>query len=139
MRPSPPVVALVDHDPAMLPALCPVVEGLGYRVVTFRSGLEFLAQPPADPPDCLLLHLEPPERGLELQRRLAAMDSAPPVVFVARHVDLRTAVRAVRAGALDVLCEPLGEQELRVRCSNSWRRAAPTSKLPPRSAAPSRP
>ena len=49
--------------------------------------------------------------GLELQQQLAAGD-APPIVFISGHGDIPSTVRAMKAGAVEFLSKPVGEEEL---------------------------
>jgi FixJ family two-component response regulator len=65
-----------------------------------------------DVPACLVLDLEMPDiNGLELQRELADR-LAPPIVFVTGHGDIPSSVRAMKAGAVEFLSKPFGDQEL---------------------------
>jgi FixJ family two-component response regulator len=65
-----------------------------------------------DAPACLILDLQlPGASGLELQRQLATED-APPIVFITGHGDIASSVRAMKAGAVEFLSKPFGEQEL---------------------------
>jgi FixJ family two-component response regulator len=53
----------------------------------------------------------PGTNGLELQHQLTAGD-APPIVFITGHGDIPSTVRAMKAGAIEFLSKPFGEQEL---------------------------
>jgi FixJ family two-component response regulator len=107
-----PIVYVVDDDYRMREALSSFVEAMGFRVATFGSGSAFLEVERADSPACLILDLELPDiNGLELQQELADQD-APPVIFVTGHGDIPSSVRAMKAGAVEFLPKPFGEQEL---------------------------
>jgi FixJ family two-component response regulator len=61
-----------------------------------------------DASSCLILDLELADvHGLELQRRLGAFESAPPIIFVSGGQDVATTVRAMKAGAVDFLTKPV--------------------------------
>jgi FixJ family two-component response regulator len=49
--------------------------------------------------------------GLELQQQLVAGDP-PPIVFITGHGDIPSTVRAMKAGAVEFLSKPVGEEEL---------------------------
>jgi len=81
-------------------------------VVAFGSASEFLEFEKPDAPACLVLDLELPDiNGLELQQELAAR-VAPPIVFITGHGDIPSSVRAMKAGAVEFLSKPFGEDEL---------------------------
>ena len=106
------IVFLVDDDPRVREALCSLISSVGFRVAAFGSAAEFLQFEKPDAPCCLILDLQLPDvNGLELQRELAGGD-APPIVFVTGHADVPSSVRAMKAGAIEFLQKPFGEQEL---------------------------
>ena len=58
-----------------------------------------------------MLDLELPDvNGLDLQQELAAR-VAPPIVFITGHGDIPSTVRAMKAGAVEFLSKPFGEEE----------------------------
>jgi FixJ family two-component response regulator len=50
--------------------------------------------------------------GLELQSRLTALGGTLPMVFLTAHLDISTTVKAIRAGADNVLVKPVTSDEL---------------------------
>lgn len=112
MTPDNPIVFLVDDDPRIREALCSLISSVGLRVAAFGSAAEFLAFEKPDAPSCLVLDLQLPDvNGLELQRELAGGE-APPIVFITGHGDISSSVRAMKAGAIEFLSKPFGEEEL---------------------------
>jgi FixJ family two-component response regulator len=112
MSPESPVVFVVDDDVRVREALSDLLASVGLRVSAFGSASEFLESEKPDAPACLVLDLELPGiSGLELQRELAERD-APPIVFISGHGDIPSSVRAMKAGAIEFLSKPFGEQEL---------------------------
>jgi len=80
---------------------------------TFASAEEFLAKYDVTWSGSLFIDLQAdPTHGLELQARLAGLGSRLPVVLVCPHGDVRTAVSAMRAGALTVLERPYLHEEM---------------------------
>jgi FixJ family two-component response regulator len=49
--------------------------------------------------------------GLELQKELADRQ-APPIVFITGHADVPSSVKAMKAGAVEFLPKPFGDEEL---------------------------
>jgi FixJ family two-component response regulator len=77
-------------------------------VRAYASAGEFLLDPPADAPGCLLLDVRlPGPSGLDLQEALQRHRIALPVIFLTGHGDVQTGVRAMKAGAVDFLTKPV--------------------------------
>jgi FixJ family two-component response regulator len=107
-----PVVFVVDDDSRVREALSSLIASVGLRVSAFGSASEFLHAEKPDAPACLVLDLELPDiSGLDLQQELASRE-APPIVFITGHGDVPSSVRAMKAGAVEFLSKPFGEQEL---------------------------
>jgi FixJ family two-component response regulator len=84
---------------------------MGLRVAVFGAAKDFLDYEKPDAPACLVPDLELPDiSGLELQQELAA--NGPPIVFISGHGDVRSSVRAMKAGAIEFLSKPFGDEEL---------------------------
>jgi len=110
---APPQIHIVDDDDSLRNALQRLLAAAGYRVRAYASAGEFLLDPPADAPGCLLLDLRMPgPSGLDLQEALARHGIRLPVVFLSGHGDLATGVRAMKAGAVDFLSKPVEREPL---------------------------
>jgi FixJ family two-component response regulator len=106
------IVFVVDDDYRVREALTSLLSSVGLRVAAFGSASEFLESEKPDSPACLVLDLELPDiSGLELQQELADRN-APPIIFITGHGDVPSSVRAMKAGAIEFLSKPFGEQEL---------------------------
>jgi FixJ family two-component response regulator len=107
-----PVVFVVDDDYRVREALSSLISSTGLDVAAFGSAAEFLESEKPDSPACLVLDLElPGTSGLELQRELVA-GIAPPIIFITGHGDVPSSVRAMKAGAIEFLSKPFGDEEL---------------------------
>jgi FixJ family two-component response regulator len=53
----------------------------------------------------------PGASGLDLQRELAN-GSGPPIIFITGHGDIPSSVRAMKAGAIEFLPKPFGDEDL---------------------------
>src|SRR5262245_12241917 len=107
-----PMVFVVDDDSRVREALTDLLSSNGLRVQAFASARKFLESEKPDAPACLVLDLELPDiNGLELQAELAST-IAPPIVFITGHGDIPSSVRAMKAGAVEFLSKPFGEEDL---------------------------
>ena len=78
----------------------------------FASATDFLEADKPDAPSCLVLDLELPDiHGLEVQKELVEQE-APPIVFITGHGDIPSSVKAMKAGAIEFLTKPFGDDEL---------------------------
>lgn len=108
-----PIVYVVDDDPSIRKALDRLLRAAGHNVMTFPSAVEFLEFMPCDAPACLILDIEMPAlNGLELQDRLGKAETPFPIIFITGHATVPMSVRAMKAGAIDFLQKPFGENDL---------------------------
>jgi FixJ family two-component response regulator len=106
-------IHVVDDDPAFRTALGDLLRACDYRVELHASATDLLERPPGDEHACILLDVQMPGcSGLQLQDRLAALGNSPPIVFVTGYGDIPTAVRAIKAGAEDLLTKPVSPARL---------------------------
>jgi FixJ family two-component response regulator len=110
---GPSTVFIVDDDPAVRTMVRGVAESVRLNAEGFASGPEFLGAFDPERPGCLVLDVRMPGMsGLELQARLRARYVQVPIIIVTAYADVDTAVRALRAGALDYMEKPLSGQVL---------------------------
>lgn len=107
-------VCVVEADERVRDWLVDVLRSIGMAVRAYTRGEEFLASlTTPDAVSCLVADMLLPDlTGLDLQARLKAMHRAIPIVFVSAHADVPTAVKAMKAGAVDFLEKPLRAQEV---------------------------
>ena len=104
---SAPIVFVVDDDESVRAALKRLLASAGLECETFANALEFLRRAEQGVTGCLLLDVRMPGvNGLELQQRLKAADVELPIIFVTGYADVPLTVRAMKAGALDLLTKP---------------------------------
>src|SRR5262249_26487916 len=108
-----PTVFVVDDDRSVRNALEVLFQDAGWRVRVFSSAQAFLDYPRPQAPNCLVLDIALSDlNGLEVQSRLAADRSEPPVIFISNCADVHLSVRAMKAGASDFFMKPFGERVL---------------------------
>jgi len=108
-----PLVVVVDDDISTREGLAALLETTGCLVRCFESATSFLAWDAPAVPSCLLLDVSLPDLdGLELQARIGDDRPEMPIIFITGHGDIPMTVRAMRAGAVEFLTKPLGEDAL---------------------------
>jgi FixJ family two-component response regulator len=79
-------VAVVDDDASACRSLSRLFRTAGYQPVTYTSAEAFLQDTKRPQFDCLVLDIQlEGMSGLELSRRLAAVQSVIPVIFITAH------------------------------------------------------
>ena len=102
-----PVVFVVDDDISVRESLELLIRSEGWRPETFASAQEFLAGPRHLAPRGLVLDVHLPDlNGLDLQNRVAADRIEMPIIFITGYGDVPMTVRAMKAGAVEVLTKP---------------------------------
>jgi FixJ family two-component response regulator len=105
---------VVDDDISVRESLESLIRFAGWQPQTFSSAQEFLSRRPrVFVPSCLVLDVTLPDlNGLDLQKRIAADRIDMPIIFITGHGDVPTAVRAIKAGAVEFLTKPYGDEVL---------------------------
>jgi len=118
-----PIVFVVDDDASIREALSSLIESAGLRVETFASAQEFLHFKRPETPACLVLDVRLPGlSGLELQRKLAPASKRIPIIFITGHGDIPMSVQAMKAGAVEFLPKPFGDDQLLEAIQNAIER-----------------
>lgn len=92
-------VAVIDDDESFARSLARLLRAARYQPVTYDSAETFLADTKHPRFDCLLLDIALQGiSGLELARRLGAVGSTTPIIFVSAHDDSRTRAEADATG-----------------------------------------
>ena len=108
-----PIVFIVDDDVSVRESLELLIRCEGWQPETYASAQEFLARPRALAPSCLVLDVSLPDlNGLDLQKRVAAERTDMPIIFITGYGDVPMTVRAMKAGAVEFLTKPFGDDAL---------------------------
>jgi FixJ family two-component response regulator len=119
-----PVVFVVDDDVSVRESLESLIRHVGWRVETFGSAQEFLARPPVECASCLVLDVSLPGlSGLGLQKHVASDRADVPIVFITGHGDIPMTVQAMKAGAVEFLTKPFGDDVLLGAVRNALERS----------------
>jgi FixJ family two-component response regulator len=113
MTPATPIVFVVDDDVSVRESLELLIRCEGWQPEIFASAQEFLSRSPVLVPNCLVLDVSLPDlNGLDLQKRIANDRVDMPIIFITGHGDIPMSVQAMKAGAIEFLTKPLGDDAL---------------------------
>jgi two-component system response regulator FixJ len=106
-------VYVLDDDAAVLRSLERLLSLANFEPVTFDHPDAFLAAARTFKPGCVLLDVRlPGMSGLDVQAQLLKMRTDLAVIVVTGQGDIQTAVRAMKAGAADILQKPYSDDAL---------------------------
>ena len=122
VKPTSPLVFVVDDDVHLREALRNLFESVGMGVELFGSTSELLVRlaKGGTSESCLVLDIRlPGVSGLDFQNQLAKIGNNIPIVFMTGHGDVPMSVRAMKAGATDFLIKPFRDQDMLDAVSNA--------------------
>lgn len=106
-------VAFVDDDPDLRDANVQALRLAGFRAVALPSGEAALERIGPDYAGIVVTDIRMPGMdGIELFRRLRALDPDIPVIVISGHADIATAVGAMSEGAYDFIAKPYAGERL---------------------------
>jgi FixJ family two-component response regulator len=107
-----PVVFIVDDDVSVRESLDLLILSAGWQPESFASAEDFIARSRIASPSCLVLDVSLPNlNGLDLQTRIVDRTDMP-IIFITGHGDVPTSVQAMKAGAVEFLTKPFGNDVL---------------------------
>lgn len=108
-----PVVFVVDDDVNVRESIAALVGSVGLAAETFGSALDLLTRIGAGDLGCIIMDVRMPRMGgLDAQKALSDQGVDLPLLFITAHADVGLAVRAMKAGALEVFPKPFDTQAL---------------------------
>jgi two-component system, LuxR family, response regulator FixJ len=106
-------IYVVDDDPAIRRSLERLLDAVGFQVASYATPKAFLDVAGGLLGGCVLLDLRMPEMdGFEVHARLQLINAGLPVIVVTAQGDVQTAVRAMKAGAVDFIEKPYSDDAL---------------------------
>jgi FixJ family two-component response regulator len=124
MSDTTPIVFVVDDDVSVRESLEALIRWAGWQPETFASAQEFLSRPRVLAPSCLVLDVSLPGlNGLDLQKRVAADRPDMPIIFITGYGDVPMTVQAMKAGAVEFLTKPFGDNVLLSAIRNAIERS----------------
>lgn len=118
---------IIDDDDVVRVSVAAYLEDSGFSVLQAGNGAEGMALFEREQPDLVICDLRMPQvDGLELIRRISALETDTPVIVMSGAGVMADAVEALRLGAADYLIKPLEDL---VVLEHSVRRTLDRSRL----------
>jgi two-component system, LuxR family, response regulator FixJ len=106
-------VYILDDDAAVLRSLERLLSSANFEPITFERPDLFLTAAKTFKTGCVLLDVRLPGiSGLDVQTQLGRMRNDLPIIVMTAQGDVQTAVRAMKAGAIDFLEKPYSDHAL---------------------------
>ena len=100
-------VYLIGHDLQVREALSELLTTLDVRVVGFESATAYFEYRKPEEPGCLIIDMQLRDiNGADVQQQIGR-EVSPPVIFISSHPDVPATVRAMKAGAIEILTKPV--------------------------------
>lgn len=118
------IVFIVDDDVSVRESLEHLIASAGWQPETFASASDFLLRTPPTTPNCLILDVNLPDlSGLEVQTLVASKRREMPIIFITGYGDVPMTVKAMKAGAVEVLTKPYSDETLLAAVSQALERS----------------
>src|ERR1044072_710023 len=107
-----PLVFLIDDDASVRKGVSRLLRSAGYKCEKFASASDFLEREQHPGPACLIVDVRMPGlNGMELQEALVQRRREEQLVFITGHGDISMCSQAMKAGAVDFLPKPFGDDQ----------------------------
>ena len=108
-----PLVHIVDDDPLLRQALRELLTDNSYDVIEYESAEEFIEADEIIKPSCILLDVRMGGMsGFDLQYKIKERWFAPPIIFLTGSAPFKSAINAMREGAIHFLTKPVSDDVL---------------------------
>ena len=108
-----PMVHVIDDDPSARESLEFLLDCAGYGVRTYASALVFLEAVPGMDHGCIVTDVRMPGmNGVDLIRRLKAINVPDPVIVITGHADVPMAIEAMKQGVADFIEKPFADDAI---------------------------
>jgi two-component system nitrogen regulation response regulator NtrX len=115
-------ILIIDDEASICSSLKGILEDEGFLVKTADSGELGLELLKSQNVDLVLLDIWLPKMsGIEVLKKIKAMEESPPVVMISGHGTIETAVTATKLGAHDFLEKPLSLEKVILTVRNALR------------------
>jgi PAS domain S-box-containing protein len=122
---TPVKILVIDDEEANVRALSMSLRGDGYEVYPACSGPEGVDAFKSHRPDLVLTDIKMPGMdGIEVLKKIKAMDADVEVIIITGHGDVNNAVEALKFGASDFINKPVRDEALAVAIARAREKRA---------------
>ncbi len=115
-----PTLLVTDDDPDTVRILSRYLDGHDYHILTARCGAEALEVLQHEEVHLVLTDLVMPGMdGLALTKAIKARNPSISVIMVTAYASIETAVKAMKAGAVDYITKPVLPEELNIKVTKA--------------------
>ncbi|MGH4140804.1 sigma-54-dependent transcriptional regulator [Clostridium sp.] len=108
-------VLVIDDEQIMRLTLKEGLFDLGYQVATASNGSDGMEKLKLFRPDVILLDMRlKSEDGLDIARKIKEIDEYVEIIIMTAYGDIKTAIDAIKIGAIDYIKKPLDIDEIEV-------------------------
>lgn len=106
-------ILIIDDEEVNVRVLAMSLRSDGYEVLTAYSGEEGLQEYTKSSPDLVLTDIKMPGMdGIEVLKKIKAMDADAAVIIITGHGDIENAIEALKFGASDFINKPIRDEAL---------------------------
>jgi len=106
-------VLVVDDEEEIRKSLSRILEQEGFEIITASDGEQAMQKICFDTPDAVLLDVRMPGlNGMDVLKKIEAIDGNLPVVLVTAYANIHQVVEAMKEGAYDYLAKPFDNNEV---------------------------
>jgi len=115
-------ILIIDDEASIRSSLKGILQDEGFQTTAVETGEEGLEVIRNQNVDLVLLDIWLPRmNGVDVLKKIKAMEESPPVVMISGHGTIETAVRATKLGAHDFLEKPLSLEKVILTVRNALR------------------
>jgi two-component system response regulator FixJ len=130
------IIYIVDDDPDVRHSLERLLDAADFQPISYDSPKAFLYVAGDLVQGCALLDLRMPEMsGLEVQEQLRLKNAELPIIMMTGQGDMKSAVRAMKAGAVDFIEKPYRDDVLIAAIESALKNGARQNQPPEMTAA----
>jgi PAS domain S-box-containing protein len=106
---------LIDDEPDILRVLSMSLKADGYDVVSASNGTDGVAAFEKERPDIVITDIKMPGMdGIEVLRKIKALNADTEVIIITGHGDIENAIEALKHGASDFINKPVRDEALSI-------------------------
>ncbi|TCO77436.1 sigma-54-dependent transcriptional regulator [Marinisporobacter balticus] len=113
-------VLIIDDEELIRLSLTEGLKDFDYEVETAKDGNEAIDKINHFRPDVVLLDMKlKSENGLDIAKNIKQLDDYIEIIIMTAYGDIKTAIKAIKVGAIDFLKKPLDLEEINVSISKA--------------------